>query len=99
MTNANETAARAARRAEMESVLADYPHLTEERLAALLAWFRNEASALDVATMASNPTVADRYRSFRADHIDPVTTGEWMKGLLIAGAAIFAFILVIWRAI
>jgi hypothetical protein len=98
MTNAQDTAARAARRMEMESVLAKYPNLSEESLASLIEWFRKEASALDVATMASNPDVADRYRSFRAEHIDPVTGRDWMKALLFTLVAVLALVLVFWRA-
>jgi hypothetical protein len=98
MTNAQDAAARAARRTEMESVLAKYPHLSEEQLTALVAWFRKEASALDVATMASNPDVADNYRSFRTDHIDPITRGEWIQALLIILVVIIALLVVFWRA-
>ena len=63
-------AARAARRAEIERALARYPHLTAEGLAELTDYFERDASALDVGLIASNPAIADRYREFRATHVD-----------------------------
>ncbi|MGC4090205.1 MAG: hypothetical protein QM756_20465 [Polyangiaceae bacterium] len=44
-----DRAAGATRRAQIEAALADYPHISDDRLASLIAWFRKEASAHDVA--------------------------------------------------
>lgn len=98
MHDIQDNAARAARREQMEAALGEYPHLSEERLAALLGWFRKEASALDVATVASNPAIAASYRQFRAEHIDPITARDWMKGLLIAALAGLLVAFILWRA-
>lgn len=99
MSNSLDSAAAAARRAQIEAALADYPHLCEERLADLTTWFRKEASALDVATLASNEAIADAYRRFRAEHIDPLS-GKDMMWALIATVVVAALIaLLVWRAL
>lgn len=90
---------RAARRAQIEAVLADYPHLDNDRLAELVGWFRKEASALDVATIASNEAIAQPYRRFRADHIDPLTGRDMIKGLLFAALFGGIVLLMLWRAL
>ena len=99
MSENQDGMASAVRRTQMEAALADYPHLSEDRLAELIAWFRNEASALDVATLASNPSIAGSYHRFRADHIDRVTGSEVARGLIVLAltSAVIAFI--VWRAI
>ncbi|MEJ5978135.1 hypothetical protein WG901_15895 [Novosphingobium sp. PS1R-30] len=98
MEDTQTDAARAKRRIHMEAALADYPHLSEERLAALLGWFRKEATALDVAMVASNPDIVEPYRRFRAEHIDPISGKDWIKGLLIAGLAGLLVLVIVWRA-
>ena len=97
MNQSQNSAAEPAQRAQIESALADYPHLSEDRLAALIGWFRKEASAFDVAMLASNEAIAEPYRRFRADHIDPLTGKDVMKGLLLAVLAGLAVFLIIWR--
>ena len=87
----------AAQRAQVEAALADYPHLSEDSLAAVVRWFRQDASALDVAMVASNEAIAESYRHFRVDHIDPMTGTDVMKGLLWAAAAALVVFLIIWR--
>jgi hypothetical protein len=99
MTQPDNGAAGAARRAQIEDALADYPHLSDERLAALIAWFRKEASALDVAQVASNEAIAEPYRRFRADHIDRLTGRDWIKGLLLTAAVAVIACLIIWAAL
>ena len=74
----------AARRVQIEVALADYPDLDKDRLADVIRWFRKEASALDVATLASNEAIAEPYRRFRAEHIDPLNGSDMMKGMLFA---------------
>ncbi len=97
MTNIQEDTARAVRRAQMEAALADYPNLSEDRLAALLGWFRKDATALDVAMVASNPSIIEPYRQFRAEHIDRISGKEWVKGLLIAALVGTALFILVWR--
>lgn len=95
MSNLQDGAAGAARRAQIEAVLADYPDISEDRLAAVIRWFRKEASALDVATLASNEAIADRYRRFRTDHIDSVSGNDVIYavlGLALGGAVMLALV-------
>ena len=99
MTNLHEGAVGAARRAHMEAALADYPELSPERLEEVITWFRKEASALDVAMIASNAAIAEPYRRFRADHIDPLTGGDVLRGILFAAAIAAAIFLIVWRAL
>ncbi|MFA7601406.1 MAG: hypothetical protein WCY29_00235 [Novosphingobium sp.] len=88
-----------ARRAVIEAALAEYPDLTSETLADVIAWFRKEASAYDVAMVASNAAIAERYRRFRADHIDRLTIKDLMKGVAFAAAIAVIGVLIIWRAL
>ena len=97
MNQTQGSVAVAAQRAQIEAALADYPNLSEDRLAALIRWFRKEASALDVAMLASNETIAEPYRRFRADHIDRMTGADVMKGLLFAAAVGLVIYFIIWR--
>lgn len=99
MNQSQDSAAGAAQRAQIETALADYPNLSEDRLAAVIRWFRKEASALDVAMVASNEAITEPYRRFRADHIDPLTGKDMMKGLLFAALAGLAVFLMIWRGL
>lgn len=96
MSNSHDSAALAARRMQIEAALADYPHVSRESLGGLIHWFRREASALDVATLASNQAIAEPYRRFRADHIDRITLQDVMKGLAFAAAVAGAVFFLIW---
>jgi hypothetical protein len=91
--------ARAVRRACIERSLADYPHLTREDVADVLHWFRKEASALDVALLATNQDIAEKYRRFRADHVDRLSPGDIVRAIVfvVITAAIIA--LIAWRAL
>lgn len=91
--------ARAARRAEIERALARYPHLTPEGLAELTDYFERDASALDVGLIASNPAIADRYREFRATHVDPLRPRDWVRGALFAGMVAATLVAMIWPAL
>ncbi|MFX7098666.1 hypothetical protein ABTH97_20045, partial [Acinetobacter baumannii] len=81
-----DSAVALARRTHIESLLGSYPAITPDELALLQRWFRSQASALDVATVACNEAIAPGYRQFRRDHIDRFTLGDVAKGL--AGAAV-----------
>ena len=76
------------RRARAESFIARYPQLGSEELARLLHWYRREASSMDVALLASNEDIRDRYRAFRRDHVERFSLRDKLVGgLLVAGAA------------
>lgn len=98
MTFSHDGAAGAERRAYIEAMLADYPHLSAERLDELLNWYRTEATALDVAMVASNEGIAAPYARFRADHIDPLKGRDILRGILFASVAALLIALLIWRA-
>ena len=57
-------------RAEIAAILARYPDLTDAELQRVLRWFRTEATAMDVAMLASEEDIAPQYRQFRRDHVD-----------------------------
>jgi hypothetical protein len=97
MDQTQDGTAAAARRGQIEVALADYPNLSEDSLAGLIRWFRKEASAFDVAMLASNEAIAEPYRRFRADHIDRMTAQDVMKGLLFAALAGLVVFFIIWR--
>lgn len=99
MTTLQDGAASADRRVRIERVLADYPRLADDQIGELIHWFRKEATALDVAMVASNPDVADRYRQFRADHIDGLTGNDILRGLLFASVISAIVLVIIWRAL
>ena len=99
MSNSQDSVAGATRRAQVEAALADYPHLSEDRLASLIGWLRKEASALDVATVASNEALAEAYRRFRADHIDRVTGKDVMRGLLALAFMGAVILIIVWQTL
>lgn len=61
---------RAEPRSRIEDMLARYPDLPPEQVAELIGWFTREASALDVALIASNEAIRPGYTRFRAEHVD-----------------------------
>jgi hypothetical protein len=99
MATVTDGATSAARRAQMEDALAEYPHLNLARLNELIDWFKREATALDIGMIASNEAIAEPYRKFRADHIDPMTARDMTNGMLFATAIGVAIFLLIWSAI
>lgn len=97
--NSTTSGAAVDRRAEIEATLAHYPHLSEEHLAMLIRWFRKEASSLDVATIASNEAIAESYRRFRADHIDPITGRDVFRALAVVAVVAALVLVMVWRAL
>ena len=91
--------ARAVRRACIERTLADYPHLDQDAVADVLRWFRKEASALDVALLATNQDIADKYRRFRADHVDRLGPGDIVRAITFVLVVVAIISLIAWRAI
>jgi hypothetical protein len=99
MDLSNEGASGAMRRAAIEAKLAAYPNISQHSLADVLHWFRKEASAHDVALVASKEEIAEAYRQFRADHIDRLTGHDLVKGLAFAAAVGLIVLLIVWRAL
>jgi hypothetical protein len=54
----------------MAALLARYPNLEPVELAELKHWFSKEASAFDVASLASKEELREPYTRFRAEHVD-----------------------------
>ena len=81
------------KRAQAEGALANYPHLDPHELSRLLHWYRREASAMDVALVASNETLRSRFEAFHLDHIAPFSWREKLfTAALSAGVLVlFAF--------
>jgi hypothetical protein len=71
-------------RARAEALLARYPRLDSHELQALLHWYRREASAMDVALVASSEHVGERYRQFHHDHLRRFS---WKEKLITAALA------------
>jgi hypothetical protein len=99
MTTLQDGAAGADRRAQIESTLAHYPNLSDERLGELIHWFRKEASALDVAMVASNAEIAEPYRRFRAEHIDPLTGKDVVRAIIFASLVSMVILVIVWRSL
>ncbi|MCW1382038.1 hypothetical protein OLX02_04310 [Novosphingobium sp. KCTC 2891] len=98
MNELNPSATALARRAHVEALLAAYPDVTPPEHGILLQWFRKEASALDVAMMASNPEIARGYRRFREEHIDRFTLADVGKALAFASVVVLLAGLMLFRA-
>lgn len=94
----SDTPARARRRAEIERLLARYPHLTPAAHRELTDWFADEASSFDVAMLACNESIAEPYRAFRAVHIDRLRPRDWARGLAVASLFVAVVAAVLWRA-
>lgn len=78
----------------VEAMLARYPDLTAPEIDDLKRWFRKEASAFDVASMAGKEAIATGYRAFRDDHIDRFTPRDLVTGAIIAIVGLaFAYML------
>lgn len=78
----------AVRRARIEAMLANYPDVSADQLSELRHWFDREASAFDVAMVASNESINHGYRQFKAEHIDRFTMKEIVRALLIVAATV-----------
>jgi hypothetical protein len=80
-------------RARAEAILLRYPELEPGELAELLRWYRREASAMDVALIASDERLRRRLERFQADHLKAF---NWKEKLVTAalGSGIVAMLLV-----
>lgn len=88
-----------ARRAHVEALLSAYPDVTPEERDLIVRWFRSEASALDVALVASNPAAERGYRRFRSEHVDRFTFKDMGYALAFAAIVAAAVLLIVWRAV
>ena len=64
------------RRLEVETALARYPNLSPKELAGLVHWFKREATAMDVAMIASNVEIYNNYCAFRDNNINRLSVTE-----------------------
>lgn len=80
-------------RARAEELFLRYPQLGRTELAELLRWHRREASAMDVALIASSERLRSKYQAFYDRHIKPF---NWKEKLLTAalGSGIIAMLAV-----
>lgn len=76
------------RRERAESLLGRFGELSASEVRDLLDWYHREASAMDVALIASNPRIAGAYRAFRREHIDRFSRKEKLIGTLLATGAL-----------
>lgn len=88
-----------ARRAHVEALLTAYPDVTPEERQLMVNWFRSEASALDVALVASNPAAERGYRRFRSENVDRFTIRDMVYALGFAAIIAAAVLLIVWRAV
>lgn len=78
----------------VESLIARYPNTTEAEVEDLRRWFKKEASAFDVASLASKESIHARYAAFRAEHIDGFRAKDYAvaaAALAVAAAVTFYF--------
>jgi hypothetical protein len=84
------------RRLQIEAALAEYPEVSPDRLSDVIQWFKREATAMEVASVACNPDLQSKYRSFRNRHLDKLSAGELFVTigvgmvLIVAVAAVLA---------
>ena len=80
-------------RGRAEELLVRYPRLDRRELAELLHWHRREASAMDVALIASNERLRGKYEAFHAKHLKAF---NWKEKLITAalGSGIIALLAV-----
>ena len=99
MTEPAQHGSAAARLPHIEKALAEYPHISSERIDDLLRWFSKEASALDVALLASDDRLAEPSRKFREDHLDPIRGWDIFRGILFLAVIGLVILLIAWRAL
>lgn len=99
MANTRAASAADARRAHVEALLSAYPDVTSEERSLVVNWFRNDATALDIALVASNPAAERGYRQFRSEHIDKFTPRDMVRALAFALVIAAAVLLIAWRAL
>lgn len=80
-----DSSERTLRRRAVERVIAQYPDISEEQLHRLFDYFRLEASAAEVARIATNPRIRPQYRRLCRDHrIDRLRFVDRLFGVIAA---------------
>ncbi|MFA7603542.1 MAG: hypothetical protein WCY29_11090 [Novosphingobium sp.] len=80
-----DSSERILRRRAIERVIAQYPDINEEQLHRLFDYFRLEASAAEVARIATNPRIRPQYRQLCRDHrIDRLRFVDRLFGVIAA---------------
>lgn len=72
----NDTIKTPERRLQIEATLAEYPQVTPDRILDVIHWFKREATAHEVASIAKNPDIGREYQQFRKKHLNGLTAGE-----------------------
>lgn len=86
----------AARRAEIERIIAGYPDVSDAELYDVFQYFRNDATRRDRRRIATNPLLKRQYRQLCHDHrLDRLgmvgkILGGTFAAVLAAGAAFLA---------
>ena len=81
------------KRTKAEALLRRYPELDRSELAELLHWYRREASAMDVALLASDEGLRRRFDAFHEKHIKPFNWKEKLVTVAL-GSGIIALLVV-----
>lgn len=71
------------RRLEVQQALSQYPDLPSDKIQDLVRWFKKEATAMEVAVVASQLDKQDSYRDFRRTHIDKLSPIEMIGATLV----------------
>jgi len=84
------------RRLRMECLMVRYPDLEPSELAELTRWYRREASAMDVALLASSDVAGAGFARFARDHIAPCNWREKIVATALSAGVLgligFAFV-------
>lgn len=86
------------RRSEVRDMLARYPHVSQAELGNLLLWFRKEATALEVALLASEPSMTRPYERFKAEHLDRLSGAELFWSATFVVLVLSILVMVAWSA-
>ena len=77
---------------QVEAILALYPNITEIETELLKRWFKKEASAFEAASLASKDSCQKQYLQFRADHLDRLSTMDWLVVAAVVGCLVISTI-------
>lgn len=78
-------------RAHIERMLARYPEIDAGELATLKKWFSKDATAHDVALVASNESIHAQYKRFRQEHVDRFSPRDIVTALILLAVAALVF--------
>ncbi|WP_260924516.1 hypothetical protein [Novosphingobium sp. 9] len=84
-------------RGRVAALLARYPALTSDELADVTHWFKRAATPLDVGTLASDTTIAEQYRRYRAEHLDRFGTADMVKAAIFVAIALAVAAVIVMR--